>query len=393
MDPQLIDRIYECAFVPEHWPRVLGELADVAGARAGFLFVSNDDVHHWTSSTQIGIEALTPLVDSGWIARSERFARFLGARHSGFLRDDDLYTPEEMKTDPFYRDILYPRGLGWAAGVTFPLPTGDRLSVNLEREYARGPVERQAVERLDALRPHLARSGLMAARLQLERARAAGEALARIGLAAVVLGPMGKVLAANSLIEAMSEHVQWRADDRLALKDRRADRSLRDAMAAIGAAGGPGVRSFPVRDGEENRSVMIAHLVPVRLSARHLPSGRRLAGVDAVDGAASAAGGTGPVAVRSHTGRGAGRARPGRRQDRERHRFRRRGLAQHHQGACARGPAKNRLQPPGRCHHPARWNRVGPITRVRLTPFWRNYPRKKLRRLIKSDEAAGAAAP
>jgi hypothetical protein len=68
MDPQLTDRIYECAFVPDRWPRVLGELADVAGARAGFLFVSNEDVHHWTSSTQVGIEALTPLIDSGWIA-------------------------------------------------------------------------------------------------------------------------------------------------------------------------------------------------------------------------------------------------------------------------------------------------------------------------------------
>jgi hypothetical protein len=27
MDPQLIDRIYECAFAPECWPGVLDELA------------------------------------------------------------------------------------------------------------------------------------------------------------------------------------------------------------------------------------------------------------------------------------------------------------------------------------------------------------------------------
>jgi DNA-binding CsgD family transcriptional regulator len=269
MDPNLTDRIYECAFVPEHWPRVLGDLADLAGARAGFLFVSNKDIHHWTSSTQVGIEALSPLVDSGWVARSERFARFLAARHCGFLRDDDLYAPAERESDPFYRDLLYPRGLGWGAGVAFPLPTGDRLSINVEREYARGPVEREAIERLDTLRPHLARSGLMAARLQLERARAAAEALAQIGLAAVVLGPQGKVLAGNALIEALTEHVRWRADDRLALKDRRADQSLRDAIAAIGAANGPGVRSFPVRDSED-RSAMVAHLIPVRLSARDI---------------------------------------------------------------------------------------------------------------------------
>jgi DNA-binding CsgD family transcriptional regulator len=269
MDPQLTDRIYECAFVPEQWPRVLGELADVAGARVGFLFVSNEDVHHWTSSTQVGVEAMTPLVKSGWFARSERFARLLAARRSGFLVEEDLYAPGEQTNDPFYRDILYPRGLGWGAGVAFPVPTGDRLTINVERDFARGPVEREAIERLDVLRPHLARSGLMAARLQLERARAAGEALARIGLAAVVLGPKGKVLAANTLIEAMSEHVQWRADDRLSLKDRRADRSLREAIETIGAANGPGVRSFPVRDAE-NRPAMVAHMVPIRLSARDI---------------------------------------------------------------------------------------------------------------------------
>jgi hypothetical protein len=35
MDSQLIDRIYQCSFVPELWPGVLGELAELATARAG----------------------------------------------------------------------------------------------------------------------------------------------------------------------------------------------------------------------------------------------------------------------------------------------------------------------------------------------------------------------
>ena len=36
MDPELVDRIYECSFVPENWPGVLDELAQVADA-AGYL--------------------------------------------------------------------------------------------------------------------------------------------------------------------------------------------------------------------------------------------------------------------------------------------------------------------------------------------------------------------
>ncbi len=58
-------------------------------------------------------------------------------------------------------------------------------------------MERAFVQKLDELRPHLARSALMSARLQLERARIASETLASLGLPALVINEHGKVLAAN----------------------------------------------------------------------------------------------------------------------------------------------------------------------------------------------------
>lgn len=267
MNPLLIDRIYECAFVPEFWPDVLNDLAGIAAARVGFLFVSNGDIHHWAASTGIGTDALKPLIESGWVARSERFTRFLALRHSGFLPESAIYTSEELKADPFYRDVLSPRGLGRATGTTIPLPTGDRFSISLEREYVRGPVENAAIETLDQLRPHLARAALMAARLQLERARMASEALGLIGLPAAVLDEKGKVLAANRLIEALSEHIQWRAHDRLALKDAIANQLLRDAIATVDQDTATVVRSFPVRSSE---AMMVAHIIPVRRSSRDI---------------------------------------------------------------------------------------------------------------------------
>jgi DNA-binding CsgD family transcriptional regulator len=271
MDPRLTDQIYECSFAPEFWPRVLADLALVARARAGFLFISNNDIHHWTSSTDIGIAALQPLVESGWVARSERFKRFHAARHCGFVTERDIYAPEELKSDPFYRDILYPRGLGWAAGTTVPMPTGDTFSINLEREYAHGPVEPSVLQTLDELRPHIARSAFISARLQLERARAASATLAAIGLAALVLDETGKVLAANKLIEAMVGYMRWRAHDRVSLCDKAADALLRGAIATIDHDGDESVsvRSFPVRNiGAEE--VMVMHVIPIRLSARDI---------------------------------------------------------------------------------------------------------------------------
>ena len=149
-----------------------------------------------------------------------------------------------------------------------PIPTGENVSFAMTRRTERGPMERAIVQKLDELRPHLARSALMSARLQLERARIASETLAALGLPALVLNEQGKVLAANSLIEALTGYIQWRAQDRVSLKDRAAAQLLRDAIAAIDAAGRT-VRSFPVRDAGTD-AMMVAHVVPIRLSARDI---------------------------------------------------------------------------------------------------------------------------
>jgi hypothetical protein len=101
MDARLIDLIYESSFVPELWPGVLGELAKIATARVGFLFLSNGENHHFAASTELGAKAMAPLVASGAVARSERFSRLVAARHSGFLIDSDVYTDEEKDADPF----------------------------------------------------------------------------------------------------------------------------------------------------------------------------------------------------------------------------------------------------------------------------------------------------
>ena len=44
MKADLIDRIYECSFVPELWPGVLDEVAQVAESSGGLLFAVRDKV-------------------------------------------------------------------------------------------------------------------------------------------------------------------------------------------------------------------------------------------------------------------------------------------------------------------------------------------------------------
>ncbi len=160
-------------------------------------------------------------------------------------------------------------GSGFSAATAIALPTGDTGIICLERTHNRGPVEPSIIRQLDELRPHLARAAFLATRLQLERARVAGETFALIGLPALVLDDDGRVISANDPSGALSNYVRWRAHDRVSLIDAAADGLLRQAMDALDhdRVGAP--RSFAARSGD-GASPMIANLVPIRGAARDI---------------------------------------------------------------------------------------------------------------------------
>ena len=268
MDAELVDRIYECSFVPELWPEVLRDTSKLSQSAGASLYVTNPDVTAWTASKNAHAIA-ERFVAEGWFWRGQLVSRVHAARHAGFLRDIDIMTPDELEQEPIYRDSWRKMGLGWGAATAFALPTGETLSLVLARATVQGPADVQTIERLDQLRPHLARAALMAARLKLERARAAADALSALGLAALVLNEAGRVLVANALIEAADLPLLWRAGDRLSLKDAQADELLRDALNRIGLFDNGGARSFPVRDPETGKA-MVGHVVPIRFSARDI---------------------------------------------------------------------------------------------------------------------------
>jgi DNA-binding CsgD family transcriptional regulator len=246
----------------------LAELAQIGGALSGWLCISNGNVVGWAASSKEAREDLRPLMESGWITRSDRFNRQIHAEQTGFISDRTLYNSlEEMSNDPAYRDILYPRGMGWASGTAIALPTGDDMLIALERAYDQGSASSAELATLNELHAHLARAAFVAARLQLERARAAAQTLALLGIPALVFAENGQVIAANHLIEALSGFIAWRTKDQIALTDARADALLRDAIATVDQDEAPSVRSFPIRDAG---SAMIAHVVPIRGTARDI---------------------------------------------------------------------------------------------------------------------------
>lgn len=259
---ELTDQIYEAAVNPELWPRVLDRLSNLSGCKGGVLFTADwQQVVRWTVSPAIE-DVFSRFLSEGWMTRNTRATRAAQLRYAGFINDFDMFTQEEMDNDPFYTELFRPMGYGWCAGTVILAPGGDVIVFDLERPYEAGPAPRSALKKLDPFRPHLARSALLAARLGLERARAAVEALAILGLPAAALRVGGRVLTANKLFEELTPAVLMDRATRLSVVDPAADRLLQAALTRIELGVNPG-HSIPLAAADD-RPAMVLHVLPVR---------------------------------------------------------------------------------------------------------------------------------
>jgi DNA-binding CsgD family transcriptional regulator len=266
MNEDLLELIDESAFVPELWSKVLDRLADMAGAHGGGLYMPGPEGLRWKASDR-ALDLVNDYIEGRWYERTKRRERIRGLQIKGFISDKDLFFQEEVDQDPIYREFLWPRGFGWAAAARIPTGEGRDAIVSLEREYARGPVERSILDRLNAFHPHLCRSAMVARRLRLERARTAAESLALLGVPALVLDFRGCVLAANDLVETQARVVRWLATDRIGLKDKAADASLKTALKQLASNAAVNKQSFPARVPDTD-DLMVVHVIPIRGMAR-----------------------------------------------------------------------------------------------------------------------------
>jgi DNA-binding CsgD family transcriptional regulator len=269
----IVDRIYEASVIPDLWIKVLDELAVIAGCDGGILL----SVDSQQFVRALASECLGPMLDAfvneGWMRQNIRASRFMSMNYSGFVVDDDIVTPEEAQTDPFYVEVLRRYGGGMGTGTLIPVPSGDLIIFNIERSYKKGPVDRGVLPALDSLRPHLARSALLAVRLGLERARAMSETLDKLALPGAVLAADGRVLAINSLLEGMHTQFVSAAGGRITISCRPAQERLQAAIKKS-ASDGADLQSYSIAiPATDDSTACVAHLLPVRRQARDIFNG------------------------------------------------------------------------------------------------------------------------
>lgn len=264
IDPiSLIDEIYEAPFLPERWSSILQKLAHATNAEGGILSTLDGmQTLNWVATDNF-VPHMQKFMDEGYQKLNIRPQRSLAKRYAGFLADVDVLTEAEIASDAIYQEIMRPAGIGWAAASVIPIPSGDLLIFEVDRKIERGPFDKDALDLLDTFRPHLARAGLMAARLHIERAGAAAETMARLGLPTAAIDARGRVVAKNDLLDPQGSQIGIGAQDRLLLANAASQALFEEKLKGMAhnAENGPCSIPIPASDSE---GPAVFHLVPIR---------------------------------------------------------------------------------------------------------------------------------
>lgn len=262
----LVDRIYEAAFVPELWADVLGAIAGLGNCAAGAMLVVDRRLPPLYAATTNVADLLAAFAETPAWYDNPRIRCLYRLDYAGFIDADGAMNAHEHSQD-LAGHYLRQMGLGSQLGTGVRMPGGEMISFSFERAVGADAFESATIARFDGLRPHLARASLIAARLSLQRAQAGVDTMNVLGIPAAVISASGVVMLTNRLFDAMDDVLIAAAFGRLALRDRQADRLLQVALPRSGRPVGPvETRSIPLPAPAGGRPCVI-HVMPLERAA------------------------------------------------------------------------------------------------------------------------------
>jgi hypothetical protein len=228
----LVDRFYEAAFMPDEWVGVLDKTSTAVGSANGTLFIFEENSPPAGRASPMAQTLFEEFIQGDFWKACDSVKRMCDVQPGSFVNVDDYLSPEEIEQDPI-RIKLRAAGIGSNLCTSIALPSGELVMFVFQRWLADGNHAGEAIRLLNQLRPDMARAGLVAARLRLERAKTTVSALEAIGLPAVTVNAGGRVMAMNSLMGALSPLLRTAAFDKVFVANPAANELLQLGMQSM----------------------------------------------------------------------------------------------------------------------------------------------------------------
>lgn len=233
---RVVSLFYEAAALPELLPAALHELAVACGAEGATVHLSNG----LQTFASVGSEGLTEMhrdFMKHWRApelNSHR-ARGLDLIFRGWqntLTEQDCFSADELKHDPFQQEFFARNGFFSFAGNILAKTPGSSLSISIIRRTDQGRYGADEIALIDSLATHLRAASALAMRIGITSSQHMADALTTGRQPVALLAHDGRVLHASPGFEALIGDGLVIRNGRLGSAHQQVDQRIAAAVSA-----------------------------------------------------------------------------------------------------------------------------------------------------------------
>lgn len=252
----------------ERWREAGDRLAEYLGG-VGTTFVPEEieDQGPWLVHSASLSELIAATFEGEWHRRSYRRNAIPIIKQRGYATDLDIADDETMRREPFYQELLVPRGFGYFVGLN--IQVGHQAWIaSVERELGAPVPDRRLFDRVRRILPSLTASARASFALGRKRLESWGDLLAEQGRGLFLVDFLGRVIDRNAASELFLGSGLTLKDRRIVLPDRQADAAFQQLLASACAIVPAGDLPSPVFWRDEDRTQFVADLVRLKPNLR-----------------------------------------------------------------------------------------------------------------------------
>ena len=263
-------RLGDTIIDPALWPEVLDQISGAVGAAGAGLLQSDIRTSDIPRSPGAD-EVISNYFKNGWYAHDVRAERGVPLLLGGekVVTDQDIVTPEEIRTLGFYAENLAPFGFRWFAGVGFR--SGSALwALAIQRTIKEGPFQDDDKRALSCLADTLTETATLSKAVGRVAIAGATNALDLVRQPALAIDRFGSVIDANAAMDGIFDDAIYVKDRRLSLADTQARQrfeTLFDRMRTTPDTDVLACEPIVIRS-KRRRQPVIVRVLPVHGAAR-----------------------------------------------------------------------------------------------------------------------------
>lgn len=221
---KVISRLGDAVVDPAVWPEIMASICTAVGA-TGALLLQTDARTPDVPRTESIREATDLYFANNWHLCDTRNSGIPRLIAGEIITDQDLLTPEQMRSDPMYNEVLFPFGFQWFAGIAFWADAAPWI-LTIQRTRREGPFETRDKRLLARLAPRLTEIATLSTAVGRISLSSATNALNQIRQPALVLNRHGLVTDVNAAAEGgFDDEIRIR-DRQLLVRDKSATAKL-----------------------------------------------------------------------------------------------------------------------------------------------------------------------